>query len=160
MLLVMQCQWGRWAVALPIMDKDLPLFYLFDCCRFPNAMCCHHRITPTEGMNSWKIPGYVFDPGSGLSIVRACLLSNWWNHVHRGSQFTCVIAMYEQDKDIHIMSYHCGMYSHDCMLCYQNVCLFMTWSQVKLRINLSFINVCWCGILSSQYQLMMVYGGG
>ena len=144
------------------MDKDFPLFYLIDCCRFPNAICCHHRITPSEGMNSWKIPSYVFDPqaGSGLSNVSACLLSNWWNHVQRGSQFTCVIAMYKQDKDIHIMSYHCDMYSHDCLLCYHNVCLFMTWSQVKLRINLSFINVCWCGILSSQYQLMMVRGGG
>ena len=30
--------------------------------------------------------------------------------------------------------------SHDCLLCYDNVCLFMTWSQVKLRINLSFRN--------------------
>ena len=77
----------RWAVTLPIRDKDFPPLYRFDCCRFPNAVSCCHCITPTEGMNSWKIPSYVFNPGSGFSNVSACLLSIWWNHVHRGSQF-------------------------------------------------------------------------
>ena len=43
--------------------------------------------------------------------------------------------------------------SHNCLLCYHKVCLFMTWSQVKLTINLSFRNDCWSGFLSSQYQL-------
>ena len=134
----MQCQWRRWAVTLPI-DKGqgfAPL-YRFDCCQFPNAVSCRHCITPTEGMNSWKIPSYVFIPGSGFSNVSACLLSIWWNHLHRGSQFRRKKT--STSLDIIVTC------SHDCLLCYHNDWLFVTWSQVKLWINLSFRNGCWVG---------------
>ena len=88
-------------------------------------------------MNSWKIPSYVFNPGSDFSYVNACLLSIWWNHVHGGSQFRRKKT--STSSDIIVTC------SHDCFLCYHNVCLFVTWSQVKLRINLSFRNGCWVG---------------
>ena len=138
LLLAMQCQWGRWAVTLPI-DKGqgfAPL-YRFDCCQFPNAVSCRHCITPTEGMNSWKIPSYVFIPGSGFSNVSACLLSIWWSHLHRGSKFRRKKT--STSLDIIVTC------SHDCLLCYHNDWLFVTWSKVKLWINLSFRNGCWVG---------------
>ena len=81
--------------------------------------------------------------------------------MYRGSQFTSVVVIYEEGKYIHIISFHCDMWSfpgnHDCLLCYHNVCLLMRGSQVKLRIDLSFSNGCWNGVLSSQYQLIVAY---
>ena len=109
LLLVMQCRWAEMGSDITHKGQGFAPFYYFDFCLFPNAISCNNRITPIEGMNSWKIPSYVFDPGSGFSNVSACLLSNWWNHVHRGSKFTCVIAIYEQDKYVHTISYHCDM---------------------------------------------------
>ena len=85
LLLAMQCQWAEMGSDITHKGQDFPPLYRFDCCQFPNAVSCRHCITPTEDMNSWKIPSYVFNPGSGFSNVSACLLSIWWNHVHRRS---------------------------------------------------------------------------
>ena len=133
----MQCRWAEMGSDITHKGQGFAPLYRFDFCQFPSAVSCRHCITPTEGMNSWKIPSYVFNPGSGFSYVSACLLSIWWNHVHGGSQFRRKITSTSSDSIVTC--------SHDCFLCYHNVCLFVTWSQVKLRINLSFRNGYWVG---------------
>ena len=137
LLLAMQCRWAEMGSDITHKGQGFAPLYRFDFCQFPSAVSCRHCITPTEGMNSWKIPSYVFNPGSGFSNVSDCLLSIWWNHVHGGSQF--------RRKTTSTSSGIIVTYSHDCVLCYHNVCLFVTWSQVKLRINLFFRNGCWVG---------------
>ena len=152
LLLAMQCRWGEMGGDITHKGHGFTPLYRFDCCRFPYAISCSHRITPTEGTNSWKIPSYVFEPDSGFSNVSACLLSSRWNHVHRGSQFS--------RKKSSTSSAIIVTRSHDCLLCYYKVCLLVTWRQGKLGINLSFRKGCWNGVLSNPYQLMMLCGVG
>ena len=124
----------RWAVTIPIRDKDLPRF---DCCQFPNAVIA---ATVSHPLREW-IAGRSLAMYSILAGVSAkpvlVFLSIWWNHVHRGSLFRRKKTSTSSDFIV-----TCG---HDWLLCYHNDWLFVTWSQVKLRINVSFRNGCWVG---------------
>ena len=134
LLLAMQFQWAEMGSDNTYKGQGFAPLWLLS---VPQCCNCCHCITPTEGMNSWKIPSYVFDPGRGFSKASACFLSIWWNHVHRGSLFRRKKTSTSSDFIV-----TCG---HDCLLCYHNDWLFVTWSQVKLRINVSFRNGCWVG---------------
>ena len=93
-----------------------------------------------------------------LKIIKKASILNH-NHIFRNKYHNECKAYSCFYKDIHIISYHCDVWSflgsYGSLLSYHNFCLFMRGSQVKLRMNLSFRNGCLSGVLSSQHQLMI-----